>query len=153
MTLHERIAQALGWPLRDVQSMSLQALRELLRPGHPKLVHEIDLQVQSHSVIRGKRRDPRRARSRARRSDPRPEHVISGLSKAEWSGLMSQPLLAQAAEAHSDRARLLRLLGRSPERGRVRHFESTRELAKLVAKKYAGRGDPRRRAKKTRRRR
>ena len=30
MTLHQRIAEALGWPMRDVQSMSLATLRDLV---------------------------------------------------------------------------------------------------------------------------
>lgn len=42
-SLHERIAKALGWTVKDVQSFSLPALRELVRDKHPKLAHEITL--------------------------------------------------------------------------------------------------------------
>ena len=42
MSLHERIAQALGWTVAQTQSFSLRALRELVRPVSPKLVAEID---------------------------------------------------------------------------------------------------------------
>jgi len=50
-TLHERIGKALGWPLKDVQSMSLTALRELLRPEHPDLVYEIGKVVEEGSHL------------------------------------------------------------------------------------------------------
>jgi hypothetical protein len=43
MSLHERIAQALGWSLKDAQSLSLPSLRELVRPVSAKLTHEITL--------------------------------------------------------------------------------------------------------------
>ena len=35
--LEARIAEALGWSLRDVRSMSLHSLRELVRPVSAKL--------------------------------------------------------------------------------------------------------------------
>lgn len=41
--LHARIARALGWEIVQVHSMSLLALREMVRPISPKLVHEITL--------------------------------------------------------------------------------------------------------------
>lgn len=40
-SLHQRIANALGWPLADVQSMSLRSLRELVRPIDPQLGEDI----------------------------------------------------------------------------------------------------------------
>jgi len=40
-TLHERIAQALGWTLESTQSFSMPALRELVRPVSPKLAAAI----------------------------------------------------------------------------------------------------------------
>lgn len=39
--LQRRIAKALKWPLLDVQSTSLPALRDLVRAVAPKLAHEI----------------------------------------------------------------------------------------------------------------
>lgn len=50
-TLHTRIAKALGWTVKDCQSFSLAALRELLRPEHPDLVYEIGQVLQSGSHI------------------------------------------------------------------------------------------------------
>jgi len=59
--LHERIAKALGWSVKDTQSFSLQALRELLRTVSPKLVHEIDQAIRSGEIVKGARyRRPRR---------------------------------------------------------------------------------------------
>lgn len=51
MNLHERIAAALGWPLRDVQSMSLASLRELVRPVSGKLADELTQRIRSGEVI------------------------------------------------------------------------------------------------------
>lgn len=42
MSLHERVARALGWSLQETQSFSLAALRELVREVNPKLAHELD---------------------------------------------------------------------------------------------------------------
>jgi len=52
--IHDRIAKALGWPVRDVQSLSLQSLRELVRPVSPKLVAEIDREIRSGAYIHQK---------------------------------------------------------------------------------------------------
>jgi hypothetical protein len=46
--LHARIAAALGWSVRDVHSMSLASLRDLVRPVSPKLASEI-----SSTIARG----------------------------------------------------------------------------------------------------
>jgi hypothetical protein len=52
-----RAAEALGWSLKDVQSFSLQMLREILRPdpythsaGHPKLVLELDYLIRGNYI-------------------------------------------------------------------------------------------------------
>jgi hypothetical protein len=47
VTIHARIAQALGWTEDEVKRFSFAALRELLRPAHPKLVHELDNEIRS----------------------------------------------------------------------------------------------------------
>jgi len=39
--LHERIAKRLGWTKRETESVSLQALRDLVHPVDAKLAHEI----------------------------------------------------------------------------------------------------------------
>ena len=54
MTLHERIAQALGWTKEETQSFSLQSLREVVRPVSPKLAHELSTLIQSGYVVGGK---------------------------------------------------------------------------------------------------
>lgn len=51
MTLQERIAEALGWKLQDVQSFSFQSLRELVRTTHPKLAHELTEAIQSGAYV------------------------------------------------------------------------------------------------------
>jgi hypothetical protein len=52
VTLHERIAEALGWKIQDVQSFSFQSLRELVRTTHPKLAHELTVAIQSGAYLR-----------------------------------------------------------------------------------------------------
>jgi len=51
--LHDRIARALGWNVRDAQSLSMQSLRELVRPVDPALAREMDYMIQSGAYIRG----------------------------------------------------------------------------------------------------
>ena len=51
--LHDRIAKTLGWSTRDVQSMSMQSLRELVRPVDPDLAREMDYVIQSGAYVRG----------------------------------------------------------------------------------------------------
>jgi len=43
--LRSRAAEALGWTITKAQSLSLQALREAVRPVSPKLAHEITLAI------------------------------------------------------------------------------------------------------------
>jgi len=52
--LHQRIAQALGWPIRDVTSFSLSALRELVRPLDVGPANEIShkIEIGKHVTIR-----------------------------------------------------------------------------------------------------
>jgi hypothetical protein len=51
VTLHERIAQALGWTEEEAKGFSFQALRDLVRPVNPKLAHELTLAIQSGDYI------------------------------------------------------------------------------------------------------
>lgn len=55
MTLHERIAAALGWSVADCQSFSLQALRDMVRPVSEKLAHEITIVISGSVVTRKSR--------------------------------------------------------------------------------------------------
>jgi hypothetical protein len=50
MTLHERIAEKLGWTVQEAQSFSLPALREVVRPVSEKLAHEITLVMNNITV-------------------------------------------------------------------------------------------------------
>ena len=59
--LHERVARALGWSVKDAQSLSMQALRDLVRPVDPGLAREMDHLIQSGAYIRG---EPLARRSR-----------------------------------------------------------------------------------------
>ena len=61
--LHDRIAKALGWSTKDVQSLSMQSLRDLVRPVDPNLARELDYVIQSGAYIRG---IPLRGRQHAR---------------------------------------------------------------------------------------
>lgn len=63
--LHERAAKALGWSVKDTQSLSMQGLRELVRPVDPDLAREMDYMIQSGAYIRG---EPLRRGGRGRRS-------------------------------------------------------------------------------------
>ena len=54
--LHERIARALGWPVADTYTFSMQSLRELVRGKNPKLADEISIYIQSCLYIVGKKR-------------------------------------------------------------------------------------------------
>lgn len=47
MTLHERIALALGWTVEQAKSFSLLSLRDLVRPVSPKLADEITNAINS----------------------------------------------------------------------------------------------------------
>jgi hypothetical protein len=40
--LRDKIAEALGWSVKDTQGFALAALREFVRARHPKLTQEID---------------------------------------------------------------------------------------------------------------
>jgi hypothetical protein len=46
MTLHERIAEKLGWPLQDVKATSPYSLRELVMPLDPPLADEITQEIK-----------------------------------------------------------------------------------------------------------
>ncbi len=58
-SLHERAARALGWSVADTQSMSLAALRDVVRPVSPALAEEMSRKIQSGSHIVGARRKSR----------------------------------------------------------------------------------------------
>jgi hypothetical protein len=47
MSIHERIAQALGWTVPDTQGFSLATLRELVRDKDPALADEISATIRS----------------------------------------------------------------------------------------------------------
>jgi hypothetical protein len=51
--LHNRAAEVLGWSVKDTQSMSLAALRDLVRGADPALAAEISESIQSGAHIRG----------------------------------------------------------------------------------------------------
>jgi len=52
MSLRERIAAALGWPVEDTYQLSAHSLRDLVRPVSPKLAHELTQEIQSGRYVR-----------------------------------------------------------------------------------------------------
>jgi hypothetical protein len=50
--IHDRVAQALGWPVRDTHGFSLPTLRELVRAVDPGLAVEISMMISTGSYIR-----------------------------------------------------------------------------------------------------
>lgn len=51
MTLHQRIAAALGWTVAEVWSFSLVALRERVRLASPSLADEITTVIERGRYI------------------------------------------------------------------------------------------------------
>jgi hypothetical protein len=49
--IQERVCDALGWSLKDVQSCSFASLRELVRVSHPELAALIADAIRSGSYI------------------------------------------------------------------------------------------------------
>jgi hypothetical protein len=47
VSLHERIALALGWTVVEAQSFSLTTLRDFLRPVAPSLADEITTHIRT----------------------------------------------------------------------------------------------------------
>lgn len=58
--LHDRIAKAIGWSMKDVQSLSMQSLRDLVRPVDPDLAREMDYAIQSGAYVHGEPASGRR---------------------------------------------------------------------------------------------
>lgn len=50
-SLQERAAAALKWSLHDVQSMSLQSIRDLVRPIDPELAADISASISSGGYV------------------------------------------------------------------------------------------------------
>jgi len=49
--MHERIAAALGWTVKEAQSFSLASLREMVRPISPKLAHELTVAIETGKYL------------------------------------------------------------------------------------------------------
>ena len=49
--LHDRVASALGWTPTEARSLSMQSLRDLVRPVNPDLANELSLAIQSGAYI------------------------------------------------------------------------------------------------------
>jgi hypothetical protein len=69
-SIHERIAEALGWSVADVRSFSLPSLRDMVRPDHPKLAHEIDESIRSGGIVKQTNRKPALSRLASRLKNP-----------------------------------------------------------------------------------
>lgn len=87
VSLHERIAKALGWPLRDVESMSLPSLRELVRPVDRYLAEEISESINYYQdLTRRSREKPFRVGRRSGRfgDGERYKTFIRSASASQW---------------------------------------------------------------------
>lgn len=51
MSLHDRIAAAIGWPVSEVRRFSLLSLRDIVRPVSAKLAHECTLAAGAAPVF------------------------------------------------------------------------------------------------------
>jgi hypothetical protein len=51
--LHDRVAHALGWTPAETRSVSMQSLRDLVRPVDPDLAQEISHVIQSGAYVSG----------------------------------------------------------------------------------------------------
>lgn len=81
--LDARIARALGWPIADVHSMSLQSLRELVRPVDTALAEEITLSIGSGSYITRKRNPAKNKGERQRHSEG--AEIIDNMARVVWA--------------------------------------------------------------------
>lgn len=65
--LAERVAEALGWDVKDVHSFSARMLVEILREKHPKLAQLVRDEIESGANIFVKVPDPRYKRGCSKR--------------------------------------------------------------------------------------
>lgn len=61
-SLHERIAKALGWTVKEAQSLSLRSLQSLLRTVDPALSEAIGRHCETDSHCTTRRATPSRRR-------------------------------------------------------------------------------------------
>jgi len=79
--LHERIAEVLGWPVKDTYGFDLQSLRELVRHKSPKLAAEITERIQTGSYIVGPRYKPKYRRNASAKHHVDPKVTLQQLKK------------------------------------------------------------------------
>lgn len=82
MDIKERIATCLKWTVADVNSMSMQSLRELVRPVSQKLAAEITQVVQSGGVLA--KPDESRERASSESEWNKVSAYDVGYDDAEW---------------------------------------------------------------------
>lgn len=73
--IRKRVAEKLGWTIGEVNTLSLPALREMVRPVSPKLAYEITLAMSSPVYFRhpARRSNPLAKRRQRRRPRRRPD--------------------------------------------------------------------------------
>lgn len=112
--LHERIAKALGWSVKDTQSLTMHALRDLVRPVDPQLAQEMSHVIQSGAYIKG----PPKRTPRSKAKQPRglklysiQARIVSGITDTDvWEGHFEVP----ARDKKSARVLALDLIHESP---------------------------------------
>lgn len=101
--LHERIAKVLGWTPSDVRSLSMQSLRDLVRPVDPSLARELDYTIQSGAYARGEPARRSQGRSARARSSHATKRALPPLKKISTTGGDFNAYLAVHRDPMNDR--------------------------------------------------
>jgi hypothetical protein len=123
-SLHDRIARVLGWSPTDVRSLSLQSLRDLVRPINPNLARELDLVLSRPdrltAVSRGQVHATRRVgRGRVAKGGTPARLIETPTTQGDW---LSREILETAVKlggGHDRRVMITDLRRAIPEVGRM----------------------------------
>ena len=90
--LHDRIAHALGWTPAEARSLSMQSLRDLVRPVNPDLAQEISHVIQSGAYIVGA------PAAKTARASSKPDALTESLLRESSQGPGDLPRLVATAK-------------------------------------------------------
>ena len=116
--LHNRVAKALGWPVEETKRLSMQSLRDLVRPVDPDLAQELSYAIQSGAYIRGEPlKKPRRHHAEILGSGPKiPTFKIAGTAPATMTASQINKELDKLSAQNSQLGQLMIDAGRGYER-------------------------------------